>query len=128
MENLKISNQYAEQAILTATANELVIMLYNAEIKNIKAAILHIKAKDIQSAHEKLMKAQAIINELLFSLNDSSEIAKELKPLYAFIKSELVLANTEKDTGRLEAILPLITELRDTWEKAKLIAEKQGAR
>jgi flagellar protein FliS len=128
MDNNKSYNQYTEQVVLTATPGELLIMLYNAEIKNIKAAIICIKAKNTQAAHDKLMKAQDIINELIFSLDDTSEIAKELHALYAFIKNELVLANVSKDAERLEAILPIVTDLRDTWEKAKQIVEKSNNR
>lgn len=109
---------YVEQTSITATPGELLIMLWNAEIKNIKIAIISIRSNRIPEAHEKIMKAQAIIDELIYSLDTRYEISNELSKLYSFIKSELIAANLKKDVEKLEEILPLVTEMRDTWQEA----------
>jgi len=122
MNNEKACVQYTELSGLTATPGELLIMLFNAEIKNIKKAILNINAGNIVDAHNALKKAQAIITELITSLDDKYEISKELKPLYFFIKRELITANVKKDAERLDKILPIVTELRDTWKEANRLS------
>lgn len=125
MNNSTAFLQYTEQSGLTASPGELLIMLFNAEIKNIKIAILNIKAGNIAEANAKLIKAQDIINELIVSLDFRYAIAKELRTLYGFINRELIAANVKKDAGRLEQLLPLIIDLKDTWEKADRLAKKQ---
>ncbi|MDF2568109.1 MAG: fliS [Oscillospiraceae bacterium] len=122
MNNTKAYLNYVEQSGMTATPGELLLMLWNAEIKNIKIAVLNIKSGNLSEAHEKLIRAQDIVDELILSLDDRYEISKNLTNLYTFIKNELVLANLKKDSERLEAILPLVTEMRDTWEQANKIS------
>jgi flagellar biosynthetic protein FliS len=115
---------YTEQSGITASPGELLMMLLNAEIKNIRIAILSIGAGKLTDAHQRLIKAQDIMDELILSLDDTYEISKELTPLYLFIKKELMSANIKKDTEKLEKLLPIVTELRDSWEKAYEISRK----
>jgi len=122
MNNEKACMQYTELSGMTATPGELLIMLFNAEIKNIKKAILSIQSGNIVNSHNALKKSQDIITELITSLDDKYEISKELKPLYLFIKRELITANLKKDAERLEKLLPIVTELRDTWKEANMLA------
>ena len=118
--------QYTEQSGLTAKPGELLIMLFNAELKNIKIAIINIEAGNMAEAHARLIKAQDIINELIVSLDYKYEISKELSALYTFINGELISANIKKDQEKLKKLLPLITDLRDTWEQADKLSRKQG--
>lgn len=118
MNGSKAYQQYTEQNIYSATPGDLLLMLFNAELKNIKAAILFIEKKKFNEAHQRLMKAQDIMSELIASLDFTYKISDELSKLYSFVKSELMYANIKKDADRLTRILPIVTELRDTWEKA----------
>lgn len=122
MNNTEACLQYTELSGMTATPGELLIMLFNAEIKNIKKAIICIKNRDVVNSHNCLKKAQDIITELIVSLDETYQISKELKPLYLFIKRELIAANINKDMEKLEKLLPIVTELRDTWKEANRIA------
>lgn len=118
--------QYTEQAGITAAPDELLVMLLNAEIKNIRIAINAIKNKKIPDAHTRLIKAQDIIDELIMSLDMNYEISKDLMTLYCFIKEKLVEANIKKDADILEQLVPMVTELRDTWAQAsKIVRAKQ---
>ncbi len=121
--NKNASLKYIEQGSMTATPGELLMLLLNAEIKNIRVAILRIHDKKLEEAHNCLVKAQDIMNELILSLDDSFALSKELTALYTFIRDELVAANIKKDAAKLEALIPVVTQLRDTWEEAKKIAK-----
>lgn len=118
MNNTDASLKYAQHTGITASPGELLIMLYNAEIKNIKMAILNIEMGNIPEAHLKIIKAKDIMDELIYSLDSSYSISKDLESLYNFIKSELTNANIKKDSEKLNRLLPILTDLRDTWEKA----------
>jgi len=127
MNNARAVMQYTEQAGITAAPDELLVMILNAEIKNIRMAAIAIKEKRISDAHGRLIKAQDIIDELIMSLDMSYEISGDLMALYCFIKDKLVEANIKKDIGILEQLVPVVTELRDTWAQAsKLIRTRQN--
>jgi flagellar secretion chaperone FliS len=119
MLNNKPYKVYKEQSVLTATPGELIGLLLSAEVKNIKKAIISIKDNDIPSAHENLVKAQDIIDELIISLDLRYEISNQLEALYNFIKKTLIEANVKKDIDKLISILPIVSELRDSFIQAE---------
>jgi flagellar protein FliS len=116
---------YTDQAGITAAPDELLILLLNAEIKNIRRAVVSIKSKDISKAHNSLIKAQDIIDELIMSLDMSYAISNNLLSLYSFIKNQLSQANIHKDPDLLESLLPTVKELRDTWVQASKISRSE---
>ncbi|NLK40311.1 MAG: flagellar export chaperone FliS [Clostridiales bacterium] len=118
MVGAKAYMEYTEQSIYTSSPGDILLMLFNAELKNIKAAILFIQKNRYKEAHERLLKAQDIMTELISSLDFSYKISDDLSKLYSFIKNELIYANIHKDTDRLSQLLPIVTELRDAWDRA----------
>jgi flagellar protein FliS len=117
--------QYRQQSVMTASPGELTLMMYNGCIRFIKQAIQHIKDKDVEGAHNAIVRVQDIVSELMLSLNMDYQVSDNLMSLYDYIFRRLVEANTKKDTEILEEVLGLITELRDTWAEAVKITRKQ---
>lgn len=117
--------QYRQQSVMTASPGELTLMMYNGCIRFIKQAVQHIKDKDVEAAHNAIVRAQDIISELMSSLNMDYEVSNNLMSLYDYIFRRLVEANTKKDIEILDETLALITELRDTWSEAVKITRKQ---
>jgi flagellar protein FliS len=117
--------QYRQQSVMTASPGELTLMMYNGCIRFIKQAIQHIKDKDVEGAHNAIIRVQDIVSELMLSLNMDYQVSDNLMSLYDYIFRRLVEANTKKDTEILEEVLGLITELRDTWAEAVKITRKQ---
>jgi len=113
---------YQQQSVMTASQEELLIMLYNGCIRFIKQGMQAIDDKDIPRAHTNIVKAQDIIVEFISTLDMRYDVAKSLMPLYDYIYRRLVEANVGKDATILNEALGLVTELRDTWtEAAKLV-------
>lgn len=123
----KASRQYMEQTLLTAAPADLLNMLMNEELKSIKIAIICIKKKSLAEAHNRLIKAQNIIDELLCSLNSDYKISEDLAAIYRFIKQQLISANIHKDIQKLEELIPIVTELCDAWKQASRIVCGIGA-
>lgn len=110
---------YKQYSVGTASPAELVALLYNACIREIKDAIEAIGQKNIPLSHKKLVRAQDIVDELLASLNpEAGEIAERLSALYAFVNNSLVEANLKKDVRPAQNALRVMTELRDAWTEA----------
>lgn len=119
-----VYQQYQQNSIMTASPEELTLMLYNGAIKFVNLAKHHIENKDIEKANEAIIRAQDIINELNDTLDMSYDISNNLRSLYTFIIDKLIDANIRKDTSYLDEILPILEELRDTWKEAMREARK----
>lgn len=111
-------NQYKQNVVFTATPEELTLMLYDGCIKFMNMAKYHIEKRDIQKAHESLIKAQDIVYELRGTLNDKYEIASNFRKLYDFVLDRLIEANLRKETKPIDEALEIITGLKDTWKEA----------
>ncbi|PAB59356.1 flagellar export chaperone FliS [Anaeromicrobium sediminis] len=118
-------NQYKQNNIMQASPEELTLMLYNGAIKFINQGILFIEQKNIEKTHNAIMRANAIINELNATLDMKYEVAKGFRPLYDYISDRLVDGNISKNVDALKEALELVTELRDTWKEAMVIAKKK---
>ncbi len=121
----KAYNQYKENTVFTASPEELTLMLYNGMIKYANQAIIAMEEKRIPQAHEAIIRTSAIISELSMTLNMDYEVSQGLRPLYDFLNERLVEANITKDKKIIEDILPIISELRDTWKQAMEMAKKK---
>src|SRR6201989_2586260 len=67
-------------------------------------------------AGEKLRRAEAIIDELLATLDLSvGEIAERLQSLYLFFKEHLMAARLNQDASKVDEVARLMRELRSAW-------------
>ncbi|NLW40735.1 MAG: flagellar export chaperone FliS [Tissierellia bacterium] len=118
-------NQYKQNAVFTATPEELTLMLYDGCIKFLNIAKYNIEKKDIEKAHNALIRAQDIVIELDSSLNMQYEISNNLRQLYNFVREKLIDANINKKVEPIDEALEIVSELRDTWKEAMKQVKKQ---
>ena len=118
---------YRQQEVLSANRGELLLMLYDGCIKQIKLARLFIAENSMEGAHAALIKAQEIINALSADLDMNYEISESLYDLYQFFGQELMEANISKDSTRLEPVLEMLADLRATWANAVQIVKDSVA-
>lgn len=115
--------QYKLNSIFTMTQGELLITLYDEAIKKLTHAKILMENKDFTNAKVNLKKCRDIFNHLLYTLNSDYEISKEIGDLYRFFNAEIIKAEVQNSVEILDEIIPLVKELRDTWEKADKIAK-----
>jgi len=108
---------YRKQAALTASPMELIIMLYDGLKKNIALGRRGIENHDVKKAHTHFMKAQAIVTELMNSLDMNYEISNELAQIYEFVLYTLENANIKKDAAELTPLLEIVESLRGAWQE-----------
>lgn len=118
-------SQYKTQSAMTASPGELTLMLYDGCIKNLKLSKMYMVEKNISRANETSIKAQAIVSELMRSLDMQYEVSEQLFSLYVFINKQIAESNMKKQPELVDAPLSLITELRDTWQQAVRINRHQ---
>jgi flagellar protein FliS len=113
--------QYQAQAVETASPAQLVLMLYDGALAAMVRARLGDEQPDrVEVIHGELTKAQAIITELLVTLDleRGGVIAANLASLYDFCLDRLLSANLSKDLSQLDAVEAVVRDLRDAWEQS----------
>ena len=118
-------NVYKQNSVTTASPGELTLMLYNGCLKFLGKAKTAINEKNIQEKNLNLQKAQAIIAELMSTLNMDIEISKQMLPLYEYINRRLIEANIKNNSAIIEEVEGLVTEFRDTWKEVIKITRQQ---
>jgi flagellar protein FliS len=109
-------NVYRESAVLTATPEQLVVMLYDGANRFLTQSSVAMRDGRAGLAGEKLRRAEAIIDELLATLDLSvGEVAERLQALYLFFKEHLSAARLGQDAGKVDEVARLMRDLRGAW-------------
>ncbi len=113
---------YRENAILTASPGQLVLMMFDGAIRAMAqahAAFDRPKTdyRRIEIINRELLKAQAIFTELRGTLNHEvgGDYAKTMDPLYQYFKRRLIDANMRKELEPLAEVEQLFGVLREAW-------------
>ena len=111
---------YKKTSVETASKEQILLMLYQAAIKNCKKGIEAIENKNIAKKGEYIGKMQDIIVELSNSLDFEvgGDVAKELASLYDYILYSSTQANIKIDKTHLEGCLRVLNTLYDGWTEA----------
>jgi flagellar secretion chaperone FliS len=110
------SQAYAQDSVLTASGEKLVVMLYDGMAKFLARAATALRAEDVGAAGNALNRAGAILDELLSTLDPAAgEITQRLADIYLFCKRELLAAQLKRDPKRIERVAKLLAELREAW-------------
>ena len=117
--------QYLENRVLSATPAELTLMLYDGAIRFMSQYIVFVGAKDIQAAHNAIVRAQDIISELLITLDMKHEVADGMASLYVYCIERLTAANVKKEVEPVQEVIELTRELRTTWAEAMKISRAE---
>jgi flagellar protein FliS len=115
---------YQNSKIMTASPQELTLMLYDGAIKFCNLAMIAIDNKEIQKAHANIVKAENIISEFRATLDPKYSTAKDFDIMYEYINRRLMEGNLKKDKEIIEEALVYIKEMRDTWKELMKPAEK----
>lgn len=111
--------RYAADSVGTASPARLLTMLYDRLVRDLNVAAAAIVTGDGQAAHNELVHAQAIVEELTTSLDVAAwDGGPGLAALYGYLHAELVAANVAKDARRVAACIDLVEPLRDAWHEA----------
>lgn len=121
-------NIYQKTAVETAEPLQLIILCYDAAIRDLgEAESLHQKGS-MDEAYQKIRHAQDIITELLVGLDyeRGGDIARNLNRLYNFVLRQLIGINSRHDTSIYRHLIKILSQLKEAWEEIKLNAP-QGA-
>lgn len=112
------ANAYKTQQVMTASPEELTLMLYNGAIRFISESMNALEQGNTEKSHSANMRAQDIVREFMITLDMKLEISKTWLPLYEYIEHCLIQGNIKKDAKQLVQAKDMLTEMRDTWSEA----------
>ncbi|MBA2874640.1 flagellar export chaperone FliS [Thermaerobacillus caldiproteolyticus] len=117
---------YQQNSVSTASPAELTLMLYDGCLKFLNKGKQAMRENNIQERNTNLQKAQRIIQELMVTLNQEYEIAKQMMVMYEYMNRRLIEANINNDLSIVEEVEGFVTEFRDTWKEViRLNRQKQ---
>ena len=120
---------YKKTSVNTASKEQILLMLYQAAIKNCKKAIEAIETKEIAKKGEHIGKMQDIVIELNNSLDFElgGDVAQELASLYDYILFASTQANIKSEKEPLEGCLKVLNTLYEGWREAvKSLKSEEG--
>src|ERR1700754_2308511 len=107
---------YRNSAVLTASPEQLVVMLYDGSVRFLRQAEIAMREGARLHSFEKLGRAEDILDELLATLNmDTGEIADRLQAIYIFCKKTLIEARIGRDAEKIGQVVALMSDLREAW-------------
>lgn len=110
---------YQKSAVLTASSEQLVVLLYDGAHRFLCQAAAAMRERDVPTAHYRLRRAEAIINHLHATLDFevAGELPHQLQSIYLFCLRHLGEARVKLDAERVEQVDRLLLELREAWAR-----------
>ncbi len=114
---------YRSSSVMTASPAQLVVMLYDGAGRFLRQAEIAAEEGAWGHAADRLAKAEAIVDELLVTLDkDAGQIAERLQGIYVFCKRLMIEARIERDADRIRRTAGLLGELREAWSEVAAAA------
>lgn len=127
----KTANAYLRTRVMTASPEELRLMLLEASVRFARQGRDGMATKNYELTFTGLSSARDIVVELLTTIREdiSPELAANVKALYAFLYKELVDASINKDIPKLDKVIELLEYEVETWRllMIKLADERRAA-
>ena len=119
------ANTYKTQQVMTASPEELTLMLYNGAIRFVNESIQATQAGNLEKANAANLRAQDIVREFMSTLDMQYELSQNWMALYQFIEQSLIQGNVKKQVQPLEDAKAILVDLRTTWAEAMKLAKGQ---
>jgi flagellar secretion chaperone FliS len=111
--------RYVNDSTRTASPARLLTMLYDGLLSDLRLADSALSERDLFTASERLVRAQAIVLELRRSLKPELwSGGAELSKIYTYVHSLLLSGNITKDPAKVRDCIRLIEPLHEAWHGA----------
>lgn len=117
--NAQRNREYLEAKVNTASSARLHLMLIEGAIRFGREAEKGLMRGDEQAAHPPLLRAMAVVEEMLAAVRDGdSEINRKLSELYKFVFVRLTSTYVNADHKMMAEALAILEYERETWRLA----------
>jgi flagellar protein FliS len=114
------SSSYREMEILSASADRLLVIVFDQLIVNLERARLAMERGNVELRVLSLRRARDLVNELLVTLDfdGGGQIAAQLADLYQFMLLQLVDVGQRGDLDTVRKLGRIASQLRDGFAGA----------
>ena len=115
-----IYEKYKEDAVFSMSPVELLILLYDECMKDLRKAHMALEDGDMTMFEEYIRKSLKIIRYLIQTLDMSIPVSKDLRRLYDYIIYDLskVRAAGKRMSDEIPKLIEIIQNLRDGFDGA----------
>lgn len=111
------AQNYLRTKVLTATPEQLQLMLFDGAIRFGEQARVALVARNFEQSFKALVKMQKIITELNSGLRPDvhPQLCDKLRAIYNYVYRKLIDANVKHNIEALDESLKLLKYQRETW-------------
>jgi flagellar protein FliS len=116
---------YREANVQGASPVEVVIMLYDVLVRDLKKVIGAIRASDIQERVDQSNHAFQVLQELecLLDMERGGTTARDLSRFYSHVRAKLMEVQFKLDSAILQRQIEMVLDLRQGWVEAMGVPE-----
>ena len=116
--------EYKTQSVNTMTQGEQLLLLYDNMIKRLKKASILLDHEDYSNFEKEVTGCHKIVRYLDGTLDRRYPISRNLNQMYEYFGYQLIRLTAGRDRGIIDELVPLISELRDSFCEADKLARK----
>lgn len=115
--NPQAAQNYLRTRVMTATPEQLQMMLYDGAIRFSEQAKAALDAEDFEKSYHAISRVQKILTEMSCGLKHDvlPELCEKLSALYSYVYRKLIDANVKHDVAAIEEAIGLLKYQRETW-------------
>ena len=115
--NQNVAQNYLRTRVLTATPEQLQMMLYDGALRFGEQARLALEKNNYEESYNNISRIQKILTELQCTLKHdvAPDLCSKLAALYTFAYKKLIDANITHNLGSLAEAMDVLKFQRDTW-------------
>lgn len=122
-------NAYLRTQVLTASPEQLRLMLLEGAVRFLRQAREGLSVKDFEASFDGFSKSRNIVIELMNSMRPDLDpaLCSRVHSLYVFIYQTIVEAGLEKSVEKADKAIEMLDYERETWELAiRKLAQERG--
>jgi len=123
------AQNYLRTRVMTATPEQLQMMLYDGALRFAQAAKIALTEKNYEQSYHNITRVQKILSELICTLkhNVYPELCDRLTALYQYAYKQLMQASMKHNMAAMDEALNVLTFQRETWSMLLQQLGKQKA-
>jgi flagellar secretion chaperone FliS len=112
---------YRENAVRSATPIELVVILFDTAIDDMRRAAVAARASDIEERAAAIRHAMVLLQQLQGTLDfeKGGQVARQFEQFYNLIRAKLLEWQLSNSPELIQQQIQFMSEVRDCWAEAE---------